>query len=192
MAYRLTNIAGFELTLNMDDRARSSRLWQYFLKPVAHSISAAKAGINGALASLAPAQAVVEKPTEAVLSPTPEQARILNRIQNIARYHTIDLGHGVRTPGRFNHYPLLKDYSLPESLSGMRCLDVATMNGFWAFQMERLGAREVVALDVEKLGDLDIPPLERTRMSPEELSVPRGTGFLAAKEILNSAWNESS
>jgi tRNA (mo5U34)-methyltransferase len=31
----------------------------------------------------------------------------------------------------------------------MRCLDVATSDGFWAFEMERRGAAEVVAIDVD-------------------------------------------
>jgi tRNA (mo5U34)-methyltransferase len=30
----------------------------------------------------------------------------------------------------------------------MRCLDVGTMDGFWAFEMERRGAAQVVALDL--------------------------------------------
>lgn len=29
---------------------------------------------------------------------------------------------------------------LPDSLDGMRCLDVGTQNGFWAFELERRAA----------------------------------------------------
>lgn len=36
----------------------------------------------------------------------------------------------------------------PASLAGLRCLDVGTMDGFWAFEMERRGAAEVVAIDL--------------------------------------------
>ena len=36
----------------------------------------------------------------------------------------------------------------PQSLRGKRCLDVGTYDGFWAFEMERRGAAEVVAVDV--------------------------------------------
>jgi tRNA (mo5U34)-methyltransferase len=39
---------------------------------------------------------------------------------------------------------------MPPSLAGKRCLDVGTSDGFWAFEMERRGASEVVAID---LGD---------------------------------------
>jgi len=33
-------------------------------------------------------------------------------------------------------------------LTGKRCLDIGTADGFWAFEMERRGAAEVVATDV--------------------------------------------
>jgi tRNA (mo5U34)-methyltransferase len=36
----------------------------------------------------------------------------------------------------------------PASLAGKRCLDVATFDGFWAFEMERRGAAEVIGIDV--------------------------------------------
>ena len=36
----------------------------------------------------------------------------------------------------------------PDTLAGARCLDVGTMDGFWAFEMERRGATEVVGIDV--------------------------------------------
>jgi tRNA (mo5U34)-methyltransferase len=188
MAYRLANIAGFELMLNLDDRARSSGLWQYCFKPAVHAASRLRSAVSGAITSVAESKeptAKVAQPLPAA-APTAEQRRILDRIQGIEWYHTIDLGNGVLTPGRFNHLPLLDDYRLPTRLDGMRALDVATMNGFWAFQMEKRGAREVLALDVEKLGDLDVPPIERARMTPEDLAIPRGTGFFAAKEILGS------
>jgi tRNA (mo5U34)-methyltransferase len=48
----------------------------------------------------------------------------------------------------------------------MRCLDVGTMDGFWAFEMERRGAREVIAADVGQVDDLDWPPLWRKRIEP--------------------------
>src|SRR5512142_3452399 len=34
------------------------------------------------------------------------------------------------------------------SLEGKRCLDSGTADGFWAFEMERRGAAEVLATDV--------------------------------------------
>jgi tRNA (mo5U34)-methyltransferase len=63
-------------------------------------------------------------------------------------YHTIDLAPGIVTPGWFDTRPIAGQLPLPHSLSGMRCLDVATFDGFWAFEMERRGADEVVAIDI--------------------------------------------
>lgn len=62
-------------------------------------------------------------------------------------YHTIDLGDGIVTPGMFDHREYLDEYGLPADLSGQRVLDVGTANGFFAFEMERRGARKVVAVD---------------------------------------------
>jgi tRNA (mo5U34)-methyltransferase len=120
-------------------------------------------------------------------SPTsPEARRIFEKIQGIEWYHTIDLGHGIETPGRFNHRPLVELYKLPASLEGKRVLDVATNNGFWAFELERRGAREVIAVDVQKHSELDVPPRERPTLTPEKLGELRDTGFHVAKEILGS------
>ena len=81
-------------------------------------------------------------------------------------YHTLDLAHGVVTEGMFDHRPVVDRYLIPGQLSGMRCLDVGTMDGFWAFEMERRGAEEVVATDVAAVDDLDWPPLWRQRVDP--------------------------
>jgi tRNA (mo5U34)-methyltransferase len=72
-------------------------------------------------------------------------------------HHTLDLGSGVVTPGMFDHRPVLDRYLLPDDMSGMRCLDVATMDGFWAFEMERRGATSVTALDLDSPDELDWP-----------------------------------
>jgi tRNA (mo5U34)-methyltransferase len=118
---------------------------------------------------------------------TPEQKDILQRIASIDDwYHSIDLGHGVVTPGRFNHLPHLSDYHLPEKLDGMRVLDVATFDGFWAFQFEKRGASEVVTMDIETWNDLDLPPSQRANLSPEILKSKTGNGFETAREILQS------
>jgi tRNA (mo5U34)-methyltransferase len=72
-------------------------------------------------------------------------------------YHTLELPGGVVTPGMFDHRPHLSHYPLDADLSGLRCLDVGTMDGFWAFEMERRGAAEVVAVDLEDPDALDWP-----------------------------------
>jgi tRNA (mo5U34)-methyltransferase len=115
-----------------------------------------------------------------------EEKAIRERIADNTWYHSIDLGHGVVTPGAFNHYPHLHEYHLPQRLDGMRVLDVATFDGFWAFEFERRGAAEVVALDVPSFNHIDLPPLVKAEVPDEDLNMETGIGFGIAKDILKS------
>ena len=63
-------------------------------------------------------------------------------------YHTIELAPGAVTPGWFDTRRVAPELPWPASLEGKRCLDVATFDGFWAFEMERRGAADVHAIDV--------------------------------------------
>jgi hypothetical protein len=72
-------------------------------------------------------------------------------------YHTLELGDGVVTEGMFDHRPVLRHYPLPDDRSGLRCADIGTMDGFWAFEVERRGASEVVAVDAPDPLSLDWP-----------------------------------
>jgi tRNA (mo5U34)-methyltransferase len=62
-------------------------------------------------------------------------------------YHTLELAPGVVTPGWYDLRTVAPQV-LPASLAGKRCLDVGTFDGFWAFEMEKRGAAEVVAVDI--------------------------------------------
>jgi tRNA (mo5U34)-methyltransferase len=62
-------------------------------------------------------------------------------------YHSIELRPGVVTPGWFDTRPLATALPWPD-LSGKRCLDVGTFDGFWALTMEARGAAEVLAIDL--------------------------------------------
>lgn len=116
---------------------------------------------------------------------TPQTQAIRQLVASIPSwYHTIDLGHGVVTPGGFDHRPYLKHYPIPDRLDGMRVLDVATFDGFWAFECARRGAAEVVAIDVERVESLDLPVPVRRRMSADELRQPLGAGFNLCREVL--------
>jgi len=99
-------------------------------------------------------------------------------------YHTLELGDGVVTEGMFDHRPVLDRYPLPDDLSGMRCLDVATMDGFWAFEMERRGAASVMALDLEDPEALDWPA--SLRHQEKTLDESKGERFALAKRALGS------
>jgi tRNA (mo5U34)-methyltransferase len=62
-------------------------------------------------------------------------------------FHSIDLGHGLVTPGVDQSSEKLKLIGLPDDLSGASVLDVGSFDGFFAFEAERRGARRVVAAD---------------------------------------------
>lgn len=100
-------------------------------------------------------------------------------------YHTIDLGNGVVTEGMFDHRPVLDRYPIPAELSGKRCLDVATMDGFWAFEMERRGAESVTAIDLEDPDDLDWPASLRTD-HVKTMDETKAERFALAKTCLGS------
>lgn len=64
-------------------------------------------------------------------------------------YHTIELPDGSLTRGVFDTRSVAGRLQWPAGLAGARCLDVGTCDGFWAFEMERRGAAEVIAIDVD-------------------------------------------
>jgi tRNA (mo5U34)-methyltransferase len=76
---------------------------------------------------------------------TPEE--IKERVANITWHHSIDLGHGVVTPGQDNSPKKLRRLKLPESFAGKTVLDVGAWDGFFAFEAERRGASRVLATD---------------------------------------------
>jgi tRNA (mo5U34)-methyltransferase len=68
-------------------------------------------------------------------------------MQDISWFHSIDLGDGVRTPGKDDSERKLRKLRLPESLEGKTVLDVGAWDGFFSFEAERRGAARVVATD---------------------------------------------
>jgi tRNA (mo5U34)-methyltransferase len=107
-------------------------------------------------------------------------------------YHTLDLGGGVVTPGWFDTREVAATLPWPD-LAGKRCLDVGTFDGFWAFEMERRGAAEVMAVDL-----LDPERWDWPVVSPPEAIVEvgkrkaGGRGFEIAKEALGSKVERSA
>ncbi|MGH2369549.1 MAG: class I SAM-dependent methyltransferase [Chloroflexota bacterium] len=100
-------------------------------------------------------------------------------------YHTIELPGGVVTPGYFDHRALVSRYGLPGRLDGQRVLDVAAFDGFWTFELEARGA-DVLALDVPRLLDCDLPGPVRDALARAGLDHDTGAGFALAKEALGS------
>jgi tRNA (mo5U34)-methyltransferase len=122
---------------------------------------------------------------------SPETVRAL--VDGRRWYHTIELAPGVTTPGMFDHRPYVRRYGLPDDLSGLRALDVGTLDGFWAFELERRGA-QVTALDLDRPEDLDWPP--RLRRAGEErraqgAELAEGGGFQVARRALGSSVQRS-
>lgn len=108
------------------------------------------------------------------------------RIASIPWYHSIELPGGVVTPGRFDHRALLPHYGLPGDLSGKTALDVATFDGYWAFEMERRGA-EVMAIDLATTRNLDFPTRVAAAVADRTDFPVLGEGFAIAKEARGSS-----
>lgn len=101
-------------------------------------------------------------------------------------YHTIQLPHGIVTPGAYDHRPLVPHYGIPADLEGKRVLDVATNDGFWAFELERRGAK-VTALDIDTTDELDLPARAAEVATERGLCKPLGNGFALAHRALASS-----
>ncbi len=102
-------------------------------------------------------------------------------------YHTIELPGGEVTPGEFDLRDSVQRVGLPKSLAGQRCLDVGTRDGFWAFELERRGAAEVVGIDVDETERLDWPSgLPPISPEAEQEMLERGRCFELARSALGS------
>jgi tRNA (mo5U34)-methyltransferase len=102
-------------------------------------------------------------------------------------YHTMELAPGVETPGFFDHRPLLRKLPIPASLDGQRCLDIGTFDGFWAFEMERRGAAEVIAADIHHPMAWDWPAgADPLAIEALERRKQAGRGFEIASAALGS------
>lgn len=179
---------GLQLGIAIDERyvgaVRRSLPYRYLLRPAIGALRGSRSrqprsrngsGPNGSVEATQPAR----------ISPlSPEAKEVQSRISGIDWYQAIDLPHGVVTPGRADHRRQIGLYGLPTDMTGMRVLDVATFDGFWAFEMERRGA-EVVAIDIGRWSQADIPLRWLSRMKPED-DAATGDGFRVAKDLLGS------
>ncbi len=189
-------IAGFQFGVAAEprraDQIRRNRLYRYVLRPGLRLVDR-------------PREAAVGAGAQAAVAPSDPAARQLwERVSKIGWYHTIDLGGGVVTPGFIDNRNSVPLFGLPDDLTGKRCLDIGTYDGFWAFEMERRGASEVIGIDVDSPLDHDIPRRQRVAMLREAgeqadqqrdrwsaqqaergLQYP-GAGFQLAREVLGS------
>lgn len=70
-------------------------------------------------------------------------------IDRLPWYHSIDLGHGVVTPGvaPYAHWKAQADLFFNFDLSGKSVLDIGCYDGFFSFEAHRRGATRVLATD---------------------------------------------
>jgi tRNA (mo5U34)-methyltransferase len=123
-----------------------------------------------------------------VVPPEASLERLRAQVSGRDWYHTLELAPGIVTPGWFDTRRIVPELPFPPSLAGKRCLDVGTFDGFWAFEMERRGAREVVAIDLLDHARADWPPNTRPE-TVETISRHKrgGGGFELASEWLGSS-----
>lgn len=72
---------------------------------------------------------------------------IKSGVEKIHWYHTIDLGNGIVTKGRDESLEKVKTLHLDEDLSGKTVLDIGAWDGFYSFEVEKRGAKRVLAID---------------------------------------------
>jgi tRNA (mo5U34)-methyltransferase len=73
-------------------------------------------------------------------------SRIRGEIAGRTWFHTIDLGNGICTPGQKDTPAEVVHMRLPD-LTGRTVLDVGAYDGFYSFEAERRGAKDVLATD---------------------------------------------
>jgi SAM-dependent methyltransferase len=100
----------------------------------------------------------------------------------------MELAPGVVTPGWFDLRSLPSQLPMPASLAGLRCLDIGTFEGFWAFEMESRGAAEVVAIDILDPRAWDWPRASTAEvLAALERRKRGGRGFEVAHSAFGSA-----
>jgi tRNA (mo5U34)-methyltransferase len=121
----------------------------------------------------------------ASLAATPPPHALADEVAAIGWYHTLELSEGITTDGIFDHRDLVPHYGLPDDLRGQRAIDVATFDGFWAFELERRGA-EVTAVDLPTLEGLDLNVQMKGRFVERGLVRDPSDGFRLAARVLGS------
>jgi tRNA (mo5U34)-methyltransferase len=104
-------------------------------------------------------------------------------------YHTLALGPGLTTPGWFDLRPVVDSLPWPD-VTGARCLDVGTYDGFLAFELERRAAAEVKATDISHPAEWDWSLRDREHgvaAVAARAGTRPGAGFEIARRALGSS-----
>jgi tRNA (mo5U34)-methyltransferase len=125
---------------------------------------------------------------------------IRQRVAAVTWFHSIDLGHGIVTPGASNVAPL-SGTELP-GFAGRSVLDVGAWDGLYSFRAEQGSATRVVALDHYAWGVSvparqaywdrcaaagSLPDHDRDLNEFWDPNLPGRKGFDLAREVLGSA-----
>jgi tRNA (mo5U34)-methyltransferase len=193
MQEKRLKLGGMHIGVGVDDRLssriRTSRTYQ-LLRPAINRMRGRTNGRAGWSVDREPKtlpiqEVIQEQPRLDLKAFDSEEARDLaSRVNEISWYHVIDLPHSVTTPGRVDHRADVGHYGLPADMSGVRVLEVATFDGFWAFEFERRGA-DVVATDLASFSQIDLPRRVREQLPPDS-DEPTGAGFRLAHAALRS------
>ena len=76
-----------------------------------------------------------------------ERTALQEKVKEIDWMHTIDLGNGIVTPGKWPVNPRIVAAFDQIDFRGKKVLDVGTCNGLWSFEAERRGASEIHSID---------------------------------------------
>ena len=105
-------------------------------------------------------------------------------------YHSIELAPGVVTPETVDLRAIVDRLPWPD-VRGKRCLDIGTYDGFYAWELERRGAAEVIAVDVPDPHKWDWPPDARAEGPGKVVEFTNGgvhaPGFEVAREVFKSS-----
>lgn len=99
---------------------------------------------------------------------TKSKEELLARAKEVVWYHTLPLSKDYTTPGIFALHDYVPYYLVPPSLKGVECLEVGAGNGYWSYELEKRGAKQVVATDIGDFGETDfskMPGVDRPGMS---------------------------
>ncbi|RJQ14860.1 methyltransferase domain-containing protein [Candidatus Parcubacteria bacterium] len=137
-----------------------------------------------------------------------KEDEIKSFLENATWYHTLEFPKGLTSKGVYDHREHLRFYKIPQSLKEMSVLDVGCADGFFSFEFEKKGAKEVLAVDTNKsdgttaispsLGQIksfDEKYLSRQNQNSKFLGLAKRLGLkevhliLMAKKLLNSSIN---
>ena len=76
-----------------------------------------------------------------------ERIALQEKVKQIDWMHTIDLGGGIVTPGKWPVNPGIVAAFDRIDFRGKKVLDVGTCNGLWSFEAEKRGAAEIHSID---------------------------------------------